>query len=364
MVTVSLGGVAEARVIIGTSDQPDIQSIELLSGSDKSTLAIKVKGVGLTSLGELTGSGDLKAFMGNRVDLQGDGINLDGTLRRLRLNDVSDGADISFESQLPAKLRLGRVAGSNINIDGPLRSFIALNVQNSSLCANDIKSMLITENLDAQVHITESDLGKLTVLQGDFDGSILVNGNVGKVHLRQGDLNGSLTAENDISRIVTPKGSITGVLKAGAAIKKITAWNLNQADIVALTGVNSIQVKNNMIDSMITIGYDNLSQPEHSAGANLSTEAYLGALIVKGTFSASTVAVGVAPDSQGSFVNGTANTNSGTIGKVIINQVNTDNQADPFGLVAQNDIAKLRVNQQKLTYDYQENDFYITVLNQ
>ena len=50
-------------------------------------------------------------------------------------------------------------------------------------------------------------------------------------------------------------------------------------------------------------------------------------------------------------------------GKVIINQVNTDNQADPFGLVAQNDIAKLRINQQKLTYDYQQDDFYITVLN-
>ena len=46
------------------------------------------------------------------------------------------------------------------------------------------------------------------------------------------------------------------------------------------------------------------------------------------------VAVGVAPDEQGSFINGTAHTAGGTINRVLLRQVNTHNQTDPFGLVA------------------------------
>jgi len=115
---------------------------------------------------------------------------------------------------------------------------------------------------------------------------------------------------------------------------------------------------------MVSVGYDGVSQPDQSAAASFATDAYLKSLTVKGTFAASTVAVGVAPDSQGSFMNGTANTTSGIIGKVTINQVNTQNQTDLFGLVAQNDISKLRVNREKLTHGYQQDDFVVTVLNQ
>ncbi|KPK78063.1 MAG: hypothetical protein AMJ79_01105 [Phycisphaerae bacterium SM23_30] len=364
LVTVSLSGDAEARVVIGKEDQSDIRSIELLAGSSNEILTIKVKGPGSTSLGELIGAGDLKAFRGKRVNLQGDGIDLDGALHRLQINNVASGAYIGFRAPLPVKLRLGRVADADISIDGSVRRFRAFDVENSSLSADDIRKMFITEDLNADLQITETDLGSLIIRYGDFSGSISVKSNIGKVFLRNGDFCGDLTAENDISRILTPKGSISGTLKAGTAIKKIAVLNLSDANIVALTGVDVIKVQNNMVNSMITVGYDNLSQPEQSAApANFATEAYLRAIKVKGTFTASTVAVGVAPDSQGSYMNGTPNTNSGTIGKVVLNYVNTNNQADPFGLVAQNAIAKLRVNHQKVNYDYQQDDFYITVLN-
>ncbi|OPZ98356.1 MAG: hypothetical protein BWY71_01290 [Planctomycetes bacterium ADurb.Bin412] len=74
--------------------------------------------------------------------------------------------------------------------------------------------------------------------------------------------------------------------------------------------------------------------------------------------------MGVAPDEQGSFLAGTAANASGTIGKVVLQQVNTNSSDDPFGLFAQNAIQKLKVEKQKITPDYHHDNFYIEVLNQ
>ena len=362
LVTLSLKGDAQARVIIGADEQPDIQSIELLSGTADDTLSIKVKGDGKTSLGELTGTGSLKALLGARVDLAGDGIDLEGSLQRLSLNDVADGADIYFAAALPAKVRLGAVGAATIDIAGTIQRFAAVRMAHSSLEADYIRQLSVEEDLNAQIHITESNLDKLKVRHGDLRGSISVDSGIGSLAVRRGDLNGAITAEGDIARILAPDGTLSGTVKA-EAINKIAAFNLDDVNIIALKSLERIRIGNNMTDSMVTIGYDSLS-PTNQAAASFATDAYLKSLTVKGTFAGSTVAVGVAPDSQGSFMNGTANTTSGIIGKVIINQVNTHNQRDLFGLVAQNDISKLRVNRQTITSGYQQDDFVVTVLNQ
>ncbi|MCP4710801.1 MAG: hypothetical protein GY869_19420, partial [Planctomycetes bacterium] len=314
-------------------------------------------------LGELTGSGDLKALLGSRVDLTGSGIDLDGSLWRLSLNDVADSADIYFEAAAPVKIRLGAVGEATIDIAGSVQKLAAVSMASSTLEVDTIKQISVLEDLDAQINITESNLEKLMVRNGDLTGSISVDGVIGSIVVKQGDLNSDISADGDIGRIQAKGGTLSGSLKA-ESIDKIAAYNLDGVDIIALTSLENISVSNNMTDSVVTVGYDGLSEPDQSAAAIFATDAYLKSLKVKGTFAASTVAVGVAPDSQGSFMNGTANTTSGIIGKVTINQVNTNNQADLFGLVAQNDIAKLKVNRETITGGYQLDDFVVTVLNQ
>ena len=363
LVTLSLKGASWARVKIGTEEEPDIRSIELLSGTADDTLSIKVKGEGNTSLGALTGSGNLKALLGPWVDLTGAGIDLAGSLQHLSLNDVADSADIYFAAAEPVKVSLGVVGESTIDIAGSVQKLAAVSMAHSYLEADFIRQLSILEDLDAQINVTVSNLEKLMVRNGDITGAVSVDGAIGNIAVRQGDLNGDIIAEGDIARIQALGGTISGTLK-GQAIDKIAAFNLDGVDIVALTSMDSIRVKNNMTNSMVTVGYDGLLQPDQSAASSFATDAYLKSLKVKGTFAASTVAVGVAPDSQGSYMNGTANTISGIIGKVTINQVNTNNQSDPFGLVAQNDINKLRVNRETITGGYQMHDFVVTVLNQ
>ena len=84
---------------------------------------------------------------------------------------------------------------------------------------------------------------------------------------------------------------------------------------------------------------------------------------VKGTFTGSTVAVGVSADGTGDFINGIANADSGTIGSVWLQEVNTENGENPFGLVAKDAMTKLRINQRAVNDEYQDEDFFIKVLN-
>jgi uncharacterized protein YcbX len=69
-------------------------------------------------------------------------------------------------------------------------------------------------------------------------------------------------------------------------------------------------------------------------------------------------------DAEGNFINGSAASAGGSIGSVNLQQVNTVNNTRAFGVIAQDALAKLRVNQQNVPAGFHQDDFYIAVLNQ
>gem|GEM_PF-910717 len=359
-VTVSVTGTARAELKLGESNQPDIDSITFLDGSNSGSLKIKVSNKGITEIGSISGSANLKNIKAASVDLTGEGINLQGNLSQLNIGNLTNGADITFAAAKPALIKINEAQeNSTIDIDGALRKFFAKEMDGSELRSDDIGHMRVGQ-MDADIEITEGGLDSLTLCDGDLQGEMNISGHLGKVKIINGDLMGTLKVKNAIGTVNVLHGDITGNLKSGNSIKTIKAQNINQAEIIAQQGIDHIQVKNDMIDSMVSVGYDPTSMKNINAQA-AGIDAYIGKINVKGVFSASTVAVGVAPDVQGNFMNGSGSTGKGEIGKVNLGQVDSQNETQPFGLIAKDAIAKIRVNRH-LFNDNQLDDFYVTVL--
>ncbi len=363
-VTLSLSGEALAKVTIGQANEPDIRSIEILTATGTEKLSITVKGQGNTLLGEITGESDLNKILAKKVDLVGAGINLQGSLNQLQLGSVLNGADVQFTSVNSAVVKMGEVVGNSaIHIDGHLKLFRATDFRGGSLTSKSISQLVIEEECDATIAVSESDIDSILIRNGDLKGDISAPGSIGKVSLSNGNLSGNLAAKDYIDQIKLKKGTMDGTVYCESLINKISSLNINDATITAVQGINAINVRNNINNTVVSVGYTNLAQSQNPAVPAQEINAYLGSLKVKGTYAATTIAVGVAPDEQGSFLAGTAANASGTIGKVVLKQVNTASDNDPFGLFAQNAIQKLKVEKQKITPDYHEDNFYIEVLN-
>jgi hypothetical protein len=360
-VNISLSGSGYAEVALGGVGQTDIESIILLSGADGGNLNINVAGNGRTQLGSLTGNGNLKSLNTRGVDLAGTGIDLSGSIERLSLGDVLNGADIHFDADKAATVKFEHITGdSDIEIAGSLRMFQAVQFSGGSLTSNDIAQMRIGET-NADIEVT-GNLDKLDVFSGDLGGNVYVHGSIGAVRISRGNLTGDITATDGIDKLLLGKGTISGNVTSQASIQQIRTVNIEQANIYARYGIDRINVSNDLNASIISIGYDT-APGDKSMANSAEINATLGTLSVKGTFSASTVAVGVAPEAGGNFIEGSAYNASGTIGSVRLKTVETDNQNDPFGIIARDNMSRLRVNSANITAtDYQLGDFYATVL--
>ena len=340
-VSVSLSGSAQAEVSIAGPDQTTIESIELLNATGSETLKISGRGAAV-QLGGITGTGTLKGLRADDVDLVGSGIDLDGGIGRLRIADVLNGADIRLTAAEPMSMALGQITGdTSIDIDGILQRFQADDFADGALKCDALVSLGIANDLNADVTVTNGDLGKLSV--------------------RNGDINGDIEVQGDIDRITAKLGAITGRI-ASDGIGRITARDLNNADIVALSRIDRIDAQNDVVDTLISVGCD---ETAGSSGASSHSEssAYLSLLRVRGTFAGSTVAVGVAADETGSFIDGGPAGVSGAIGSIDLAKVEADNGNNPFGLVARDSIDQLRINHTKVAEGHhQQGDFIATVL--
>ncbi|MCK5270369.1 MAG: choice-of-anchor D domain-containing protein, partial [Sedimentisphaerales bacterium] len=302
LVIISLSGSAVGRVQLGDSNQPDIESIELTTLESGFTnpyglnipafLSIIVCGSGTTELGQLSGEADLKILNAPKVNLVETGIDLQGSIDILMLNEVTNGAQMSFSTNVAALLVIQQISGAgNIEIDGDISLLYTREFVGGSLSSDSIR-FAIVDNLNADIEVTDGGLDYLIVRSGDLNGNIDVNGRLGSVFIMNGDLLGNLNVENDISRIFLPKGTITGAVKSGRTIGHVFAANLNKANISALHQIDRIDVLENMSESLVSIGSETNSPINGSAPAVIDLDAHLGSISVRGTFSASNIAVG------------------------------------------------------------------------
>lgn len=196
-VTVKLKGAGSADVYLTNGHGP-IQSIDLV-GTDpkKSALNIAVKtpkggaGDGRVSVGAITGSG-LKSFSAPMVDLNGDGIELNGYLGSVTLGNILDGADIistgGISTQL-TNLKLADVAdGTSIKLDNGISSLTAKSFGRGQIATASIGALFVKGDFSADIDVSGSGVkrGKPAVrslaIGGVADGiDIRIAGNVGLV---------------------------------------------------------------------------------------------------------------------------------------------------------------------------------------
>ena len=340
-VTISLSGAALAEVSIGSPEDAVIESITLLNANGSETLKISARRANV-QLGQLTGTGDLKSVKAGDVDLTGAGIGLAGGIERLLLADVLNDADIVFKADTPASVTVGRITGnSNIDIDGMLQRFDAIDFADGSLECDGLGGMAIAEYLDGDVTVTQANLDKLLVRNGDLNGDLDVRGDIGRIMVRSGAITGSITAES---------------------IGRIASEDMNHAGIVALGSIGRIDTGNDIVDSIISVGCESPVQFDRAA-SHFETNAYLGALKVKGSFSGSVVAVGVTPDQQGNLMHGAPGAATGVIGTVDLGNVEPDNDDNLFGVIAGDSMSQLRIGNTKVMDNHHRlGDFVATVL--
>ena len=186
---------AMGKITLGSQGNADIENIELYDDLGGSKLTIKTSKDGTTTLGSLSGSGDIKMISAKTTDISGD-LDFDGSIGKLQVNDILDDASLNFEADYykGTTLQVNSTEGS-INIDGMLKG-------------------------------------------------IKANGNIG----------GDITVDGEINSIST-KYDITANINANGYINKINALNIENAGIETSDMINSINVKGDMIDTDISSGY-------------------------------------------------------------------------------------------------------------
>jgi len=361
-VKISLTGGGEAEVTLGMAGEPDIKSIEFHDNTAGGKLTIKVGHGGTTQLGEISGQTDLAVLNGKSVILTNAGIDIDGGITKLILAEVQN-ADINFTAGQPVTFQAGSITGSSeINIDGDIKTFQAVEFTGGALNSGSIRKLFIAEQLNAEINTTENGINKLFIRQGDLQGRITSQTTIGKVIVKNGDLTGALMAHDSIDSILLGKGNITGTIDSQAQIGKIQANNIEQAQIFALNRIEQIKVSGNFFDSQVRIGDATSQHYQTTPQADIEPLAFLGNFKVKGTFSNSTVAVGVIPDNSSDILSGTATAAGGNIDSIVLGQINIDQQSDPFGFVVLDKINTLRINGKILSDNYCQDPFYVTVL--
>ena len=185
---------ATGKITLGTEGSPDIKSIEINDNLGGASLVIKTDKDGNTTVGNITGSGEIKSISAKTTDLIGD-INIDGAVGKIQLDNVLEEASIDIETDYRGtNLQFNNTEGS-INIDGLLKGIKA-----------------------------------------------------------GGDIGGDITVDGEINSIAT-KYDITANINANGFINKINALNLDNADIESSSFIKTINVKGDMIDTSISAGY-------------------------------------------------------------------------------------------------------------
>ncbi|HEX3150424.1 MAG TPA: choice-of-anchor Q domain-containing protein [Gemmataceae bacterium] len=152
---------------------------------------------GRVGLGAVTGSG-LKSFSGKTVDLNGDGINLNGYLGALTVGNVTNGADIitlgTTNAAQSTKITAGIIDdNTTIDVGAALNSLTAMRIGVGSILAPSIGTLTVKGNPKAGIagdlasDITISGVGvaagkpalkTLKVAGAVTNSDIFVNGNV------------------------------------------------------------------------------------------------------------------------------------------------------------------------------------------
>ncbi|HEV7405628.1 MAG TPA: Ig-like domain-containing protein, partial [Chthoniobacteraceae bacterium] len=251
---VKLTGPGSVDVQLGdvTGDsKDDVQSLTLHGTTEKSTLTVLFKkkaaaGDGEVAIGALlsdAGNVSLGSFTAAKSDLVGAGISVGGTIDKVTLDDLRNGADIKLPGSPAAattkvSLTLGDVgAGSDLAIKAGVGAVTVASAGTGHWSAASFGSGTAKGTFSATVDATATAaalgktlaIGKFSVTGGNFNGALGAAGNIGPV---------SVTATKGVG------GAIVGASIAGNSLTSLTAGAF-AGDLVLSGTSGAITVKGN-----------------------------------------------------------------------------------------------------------------------
>ncbi|MBM4020465.1 MAG: choice-of-anchor D domain-containing protein, partial [Planctomycetes bacterium] len=203
-VTVVFGGSAGTATLtrdVAPGERGDMQTVTFEGTDRRTTLTVTVKeskgGDPRDGTTVQTISGSAVGTLNLRnVDLVGNTIDLDGALKRLIIDDIADGADITLGWDTEAQLTITADDVGDVNLTFP----------------GILKSATVTRWAGGRIGVWE--VGALTVKNGALGARIQAEV-VGTVSVTGGNLAGDIEATQRIGTVSVKGGNLTGDIRVG-----------------------------------------------------------------------------------------------------------------------------------------------------
>jgi HYDIN/CFA65/VesB family protein len=342
-IKVTGGGFAVVVLENGAATGADIERIELYNTTKSSSLMVTSQNE--TRIGQIIGDTIKNVTLKNTVldgaGVAGNSLNINTLTGTLTVDAVVNGADLYIGgvngNGKGAKFKLGEVEdGSDLTVEAPVALLDVVSYGDGTIQA--------------------PSMNKLNAGPGDFDANVLIEEDLNNANLSSWKIDADFRIEGDLNKLSANKATFTGSLGADNATK-LSFYRLQGAEIGILELLKNLTVNISVADSRILAGYDLDSQQLFNGGeiANVN---------VKGKFSNSNVAAGVAPYSDAQFFHPTFqnDTRSGTVGNVVLGSVEWSNNDILFGVSATSSIDKVRAGNITFTPDAENVDFRVLLL--
>lgn len=145
VVTITLKGAGTLKLSLVDPDGNGKGPIQVdLAGTSASSSILTFKvtkgpnGDGFANVAQITGNGGLKSLAGKQVKLTDHGLDLDGTVLNLTLNDLVNGADISLGGQTSDFIKMtlhNTTAGTTIEVQSGIKTLTANRIFDSQITA-------------------------------------------------------------------------------------------------------------------------------------------------------------------------------------------------------------------------------------
>ncbi|MBN2064397.1 MAG: choice-of-anchor D domain-containing protein, partial [Sedimentisphaerales bacterium] len=283
-----------------SSDRGNISCIKMADSNMASSIVIS----GNVSVGDIY-AGSLATIKATAADLTGN-VNIAGSLSSIRMDDIEAGSKITVLDTKSAgksvSIKVDSIAeNAEFNLASMnIKTFQATDYTSGKISAQNIGSLVI-KNGDLGASVTSyDDIRSINVKKDitanisvyDSIGTIKTGGNIDEVMIMAGredlahsaksamatgsiksvqvggDINGDIYALNgEIGKILASRGNINGGVYADS-LKSISARNMTGALMAIDNSVGKFQVKYDIVDTVIGVGYNfsSLANTGYNAG--------------------------------------------------------------------------------------------------
>ena len=266
-------------------------------------------------------------------------------IKSIEIEDSSSKTNLTIKTKRGGYTKLGDIVS-----DGDIKSISAktTDISGEIDIDGDLGKLQLNDISESAVLNFGTDYKGANIQFNNTAGSIDIDGTLKSIKA-DGDIGGDITVNGEINSIKT-KYDISATINANGYIKTVNALNLEDAEISSSSYIKTVNLKGDMIDSSISAGYSE----EFGYSQDL---AQINRVSVRGLYQGSTITSGLTAEQKSSTEESSKPFIS--INNIKIGTVDTDNDGETFGIFAGGFVKRVNVGKEKITENYQDNDFVV-----